>query len=77
MNLPEVGGRRLQTSLVEFENSCLVRIAELQNAPNPDTRLIEVLCNAVRLAREQADMLKVPCDCRIFEDCEQCRIPSA
>lgn len=57
MNLPEVGGRRLEISLAEFERSCIARIRECLEWTNPDTRLIEVLCNAVRLAREQADMM--------------------
>lgn len=56
INVPvSVAGRRLETTLNEFENSCLVLIAEEQDKPNPNNALISVLCNAVRLGREQAD----------------------
>ena len=55
MNLPEVGGRKLETPLADFERSCLVHIREIQEETNPDTALIALLCNAVWLARECAD----------------------
>lgn len=54
-DLPKVGGRRLEISLSEFERSCLVRLMEIQKQSHPDTALINVLCNAVRLARECTD----------------------
>lgn len=56
-DLPMVGGRRLEISLVVFERACLMRLKEIQEQGFPDTALISVLCNAVRLARQYADMV--------------------
>lgn len=50
-----VGGRRLLRSLADFERACKVHIAEEQDKLNPDNALIALLCDAVRLAREQED----------------------
>ena len=64
-DLPLVGGRRLETTLAQFERSCLLRLADLQRQANPDNTLIEVLCDAVRLARECSDnhpLIDLPVD---------------
>ena len=77
LRLPEVGGRRLEISLADFERSCLVHIGEMQKLANPDTALIALLSNAVRLARECSDngvpQIKVPCQCQVYETCDICR----
>lgn len=56
--LPAVGGRLCEWSLNELEHRCLVTMMREQEKPLPDNGLIAVLCNAVRLAREQSDWLK-------------------
>lgn len=56
--LPAVGGRICEWSLSEFEHRCRVHLMREQEKPLPDNGLIAVLCNAVRLAREQADYMK-------------------
>ena len=76
--LPEVGGRRLEVSLADFERSCLAHIGEMQELFNPDAALIALLCNAVRLARECADnagvvQTKRTCQCQVYETCDICR----
>ncbi|MFZ2522686.1 MAG: hypothetical protein WAX44_04165 [Minisyncoccia bacterium] len=56
MSLPMVEGRELQwSSLTDFERACLVQIGEEVVSPNPNTHLIKILCDAVRLARQCAD----------------------
>ena len=49
---PAVAGRFNRT-LADFERSCLISIGDEQLRTNPDNYLIGVLCDAVRLAREQ------------------------
>ena len=75
--LPEIGGRRLDVSLTEFEHSCLVRIGEMLEDPNLDTGLISLLSNAVRLARECSDIglpcIKIDCQCEVYQTCDICR----
>jgi hypothetical protein len=56
--LPAVAGNRLPCSLQEFERRCLVHLMWEQEKPLPDNGLIALLCDGVRLAREQADFLK-------------------
>lgn len=57
--LPSVGGRALtEWTVADFERNCRILIRDEQEKPNCDTRLIAVLCNAVRLAREQTDMAR-------------------
>lgn len=53
-SLPAVGGRFCEWSLNELEHRCLVTMLHEQEKPLPDNGLIAVLCNAVRLAREQS-----------------------
>lgn len=54
-NLPSIAGRRCEWSLAEFEQRCQAFIGREQEKPLPDNGLIAVLCNAVRLSREQVD----------------------
>lgn len=56
--LPEVGGNSLPVTLADFERGCKVHLAEEQAKLNPDNALIGLLCNAVRLARENERMAK-------------------
>lgn len=55
--LPTVGGRRVRTSNAEFERKCLVMLGEEQKKPSPDSALVDLLCEAVRLAREYSDAM--------------------
>lgn len=50
-----VAGRRLQMPIDDFERACLVSIAELQEQLNPDSALLGLLCESVRLARQWSD----------------------
>lgn len=55
--LPAIGGRALtEWTVAEFERNCRILIRDEQEKPNCDTHLIAVLCNAVRVAREQTDL---------------------
>jgi hypothetical protein len=54
----QVSGRVLTVSLTEFEHRCLVYLAAEQIKPSPDTALIGLLCDSVRLAREYTDSRK-------------------
>ena len=53
--LPEIPGRKLKTSLDEFERSCLVQLGLLQHRTNSAQGLRQVLRNAVKVARELSD----------------------
>ena len=74
---PEIGGRRLERSLADFERSCLAHIGELMEHPSSNTGLIALLCDAVRLARECSDTgaprMPVCCQCEVYETCDICR----
>ncbi len=52
-DLPQVAGR-LERTLDEFDRAARSCMREEQEKPAPDNRLIGVLCDAVRLARESA-----------------------
>ncbi len=39
----------------DFEQACLVSITELQEQLNPDSALLGLLCESVRLARQWSD----------------------
>lgn len=57
-DLPAVGGRKLtEWTVADFERNCRIQIRDEQEKPDCDNRLIAVLCNAVRLAREQTDLM--------------------
>lgn len=51
-----VVGKYMDRSLGDFRRACETRIAWEQCQHAPDTALIALLCDAVRLAREAADM---------------------
>jgi hypothetical protein len=51
----QIAGRRMLRSLAAFTRACEVTIAEEQKKLAPDTALIALLCDAVRLARECED----------------------
>ena len=55
MALPEIGGRRLEDTIANFEHRAKLCLQTEQERPNPDNALVAVLCDAVRLAREYAD----------------------
>lgn len=47
-----VAGVYMDRSIVDFQRSCEVHIAEEQRKPNQDNALISLLCDAVRCSRE-------------------------
>ena len=51
----QVEGRRLQRDIATFEEECLRLIADEIYTFDPDMILVELLTDAVRLARECAD----------------------
>lgn len=51
----EVTGH-MERSLADFERACLVHVEEEQAKPNPDNATIALLCDAVRLARENVEL---------------------
>lgn len=55
--LPQVGGLR-ETPLEVMAVRALQHIASEENEPYPDTQLISLLCDLVRLCRERQDKLK-------------------
>ena len=46
-----VAGERMERSLDDFERACLVQIEEEQQKLLPDSALVGLLCDAVRLCR--------------------------
>lgn len=59
-DLPRVAGRKLPTALYLHVRRALVIVAEEQRKPNPDSALIGVLCDSVRLTRELSDFIGFP-----------------
>jgi len=58
--VPEVAGRKIKSSLAELEHRLRYYILQEQRHHRfePDTGLIDVLCEGVRLCREQADFMQ-------------------
>jgi hypothetical protein len=55
MNEIRVDGRRLERDLTAFEQECLGLIADEIYTFDPDMTLVDLLADAVRLAREHAE----------------------
>ena len=53
----EIAGDVCGRTLAEFIHACEVHIAAEQEKISPDTALIALLCDAVRLSREYANVL--------------------
>lgn len=53
-----VAGNRLSTSLAMFQHKCSVRIGHEQVKANPDNALIDTLCEAIRLCRENEELAR-------------------
>jgi len=53
-----VAGRQATLSLGEFERRCEIMLGREQEKPLPDTALIGILCEAVRLVREYGDSMR-------------------
>ena len=51
-----VEGRMLMRTHADFEHACLVKLAGEQRKPKPDSCLIALLCDAVRVNRECVDV---------------------
>ena len=58
--LAQIGGNRLDISLAEFTTRAQHLIREEQEKPMPNNALISVLCDAVRLARENEILATAP-----------------
>lgn len=56
--VPEVAGDMLPTSLGDFENRCKVWLDTEQAKASPCNALINLICDAIRLARENERMAK-------------------
>ena len=41
----------------DFQRACQVMLGELQGNPNCDTRMVHLLCEAVRCSRECCDLV--------------------
>lgn len=61
--LPSVAGR-MEMTHADFQRACQLELGRLQEDPNCDTRLVYLLCEAVRCSRECCDIatlkLRVP-----------------
>ena len=55
-----VEGRMMLRTHLEFERACEVILADEQEKPSPDSHLVGVLCDAIRLSREACDMARRP-----------------
>lgn len=55
MGKVQVEGRRLERDLDTFEQECLCLIADELYTFDPDNTLVDLLADAVRLARQHAD----------------------
>jgi hypothetical protein len=53
-----VAGRRMNISLFDFKLRACRHLEDEQAKANPDNALIAVLCEGVRLAREQEDSMR-------------------
>jgi hypothetical protein len=65
--LPEVAGDSLPTTLAQFELRAKHYLADEQAKISPDTALIGLLCDAVRLARENERMGKAGIAVRVSD----------
>ena len=54
----KVAGRKMRISLAEFEGRCLSVMQDEQEKVSPDNRIIDLLCESVRLGREYVDYVK-------------------
>ena len=57
-DLPEVAGKHISGTLAFLERRARLEIGKEQAKIAPDNALIAVLCDTVRLVREQCDVLK-------------------
>ena len=57
LNRRLVAGERIATTILEFQEKCAVRIEREQRETNPETALIALLCEAIRLGREHTELL--------------------
>jgi hypothetical protein len=55
MDMAQVEGRQLTRTLATFEKECLCLIADEIYTFDPDDTLVDLLADAVRLAREYGD----------------------
>ena len=55
-----VGGVYMDRSLNDFRQACAARLEEEHAKSAPDTLLIALLCDAIRLTREMAAMIQLP-----------------
>ncbi len=55
-----VAGDTLPITLFQFESRAQFLLTDEQRKPNPDNALIDFICNAIRLARENERLAKAP-----------------
>lgn len=60
VELPSVAGDSMDRSIAEHEQACRVLLRDEQEKPMPDTHLIAVLCDSVRMGREYVNAMKRP-----------------
>lgn len=60
LQLPEVGGRRVDRSNADMEHAFLVCLArEQEKGDFADNALVATLCDGVRIVREYSDAMQV------------------
>lgn len=59
MGISKMVTGQLDCSIQDFVNRCEMAIEEEQRKINPDTHLIAILCDAIRLVDEHLDWVKL------------------
>jgi len=72
-DLPEVIGRQCCRPLDELEKAALVLLGDEQCMPMPDSALIGLLCDTVRLCRQEQDgIVKAKGSNGVYRTCAKC-----
>ena len=75
--VPQVIGRQCLRPLDEMERAALVLLGDEQCMPMPDAALIGLLCDAVRLCRQQGDGNRGKTSNGIYRRCSKCGVEPA
>jgi hypothetical protein len=67
--LPSVAGDAMEKTIAEHVQACRVLLMEEQEKPLPNNALISVLCDSIRLTREQERLVKSG----ITAECSYCK----
>lgn len=65
-----VAGDSISTTLAMFQHKCSVHIADEQVKPNPNNALIDTLCEAIRLCRENERLARAPLQAHELKGCD-------